>query len=313
MSVREPNDAIQFGIDDVGVAGLIQNADDDDVLVVAAAGNHCLEGEGLCPTDHSSANIYLSAPWGGVQSPLTSFEETPETMEFRVVVTDAHGVDGEGTFESLLGGAILLGAALACSDPSKPLDTSGPDPSQLVVWQEGDMVIGKTIYHGCGTWYPENAPGGDPILVDLHLARENTGTFPSESLAHSPPPTPEHIARVEDAGGTIIRTFNVHIVRALMPRETIGTPSTLWFYTQRVRAVVRADRFDVGVTVVYRGAIDDATNRFRELRGVVDREWPQAGTFTGVLPDTKIPALRESEEVRYVGVGGITCLAAVGQ
>lgn len=196
----------------------------------------------------------------------------------------------------------LLGSLLvACSEaPTGTEDTSGPDPVELIAWQDGDLVTGKVIYHGCGTWYPENVPGGDPVLVDLHFGPEIGG--------HSPPATDEQVASVTAAGATPVHRFDLPIVRAWVPRELIGEPLLLWYGLTHVRAVVQQDRFDVDVVVSYTGDIAPVTAEFEALEGVVVREWPQVGTFDGVIPDGRIEELRDLSAVRRLTAPSIKCL-----
>lgn len=198
---------------------------------------------------------------------------------------------------------LLLLPAAACSED--PTGADAPDPQDLIAWQQGEMVVGKVILH-CGEWFPEYVPGGDPVLVDLlPLPYGGSGATPDHG-----PPTAEQIARVEEYGAEVVHAYNLLFIRARVPRSLIGDDSSpLWFWNPKVRVVVQEQRFDVFVTVVYEGDIEAVQQEFEALGGVVNDEWPQVGTFTGVISDTRIPELRQVDGVHALNVNSAPCLA----
>ena len=198
---------------------------------------------------------------------------------------------------------VVLVTASGCEEAST--DPSSVSPDLEVVFQEGGLVLGGIVYSWCDGWYTESIPPGDPILLDLYFP----GGQPAIPFSEVRAADTEAILA---AGGTILREFNVGVVRVEVPRGALaefGDQVGLSY----VRSIPDPSRFDVSVLVGYEGARRaEVLTRFEDLGGIIRSRWDHLNAFSGVIPDGSIPAFRDSNEaLTYIELPPIKCLDGV--
>ena len=203
--------------------------------------------------------------------------------------------------------AVLLLVVLGISGcGSGPTGSDPPDSeantteTDLIAFQHGDLVVGEVVF-ACNRWV-ESAPPDDPIVVDLFFGRES-GAEPNTG------PADADKAAVRSMKGKILYSFNVPAVRAELPRAAVQQ-----LYLQRIllshaQVVPRDDRFDLGVSIGFRGDGAALMQRFKELGGYIDNVYTSISMFQGYIPDAVLPELRARNDVQHVEEEKIGCLA----
>ena len=188
------------------------------------------------------------------------------------------------------------GSGPAGSEPTTP--KASKTETDLIAFQQGDLVVGEVVF-ACNRWL-ETAPSDDPIVVNFFFARES-------AMDPITGPTDAHKTAVRNAGGKILYSFHVPAVRAELPRAAVRE-LYLQYLLSHAQAVPRHDRFDLGVSVGFRGDGSALMQRFEELGGYIDNVYTTIPAFHGFISDAALPELRAHDEVLYLEDEGIGCL-----
>lgn len=189
------------------------------------------------------------------------------------------------------------GPSSSVNQPAAGSSGDGESIPPTIAFQEGDVVVGRAVYFPCpaplGGWRMDWLPAGDPVTLDLYFIRQSADVaFPTWSL--------DDLRDVSDAGGAVLRRFNMGVIRARLDRAAVAR-----LHPHSARIVPMPDRYDVQVSV---GSDQPAVReRFEQLGGVITRVSENVGAFHGVVPDDAIPDLRTMPSVRYIhhrGEGG---------
>lgn len=168
----------------------------------------------------------------------------------------------------------------------------------LVAYQNGNLVLGRVVRGPCppprGAWIMDFLPSGQPMTLDLYYWNHS----PSDSF---PDLTQANLREVQRSRVRILRAFNMGVIRVSANRRQL-----LWLAPDMALAVPRLDRFEVEVSVGYEDS--SVVDYFEELGGAITYEFPTIDAFTGVLPDDRIPELRDHQAVEYVEHSTLGCV-----
>lgn len=181
----------------------------------------------------------------------------------------------------LLPAAVALLATVACQE------SLGPDRGD-----PAEYAFSTAVSFACGSWFPSQ-PATSLGLFDVELAR-NDGDLDDG-------PSRNQLRSIVRSGGTVIHSFHVDMVRAILPLAAVPALGA-----SRVRGVTAPHDLTVRVFVGFHGAIDGSA--ILDLGGVIASMFGQ--TVVAVLPDAAIPVLRRRPSIRYVEQVGSGCLLA---
>jgi hypothetical protein len=192
----------------------------------------------------------------------------------------------------------LPAAILGFCTCSAELTGSDDAADELVAVRHGDLVLGTVVF-ACGDWV-KGAPTTVKVL-DLFFGRRSA----AESNTG---PTATQLAAVRNAGGEIVHEYAVMAVRAVIPRGGVVRLAQQ-ISLNHARAVPNPNRFDLGVTVGYRGDGLELRQQFEKLSGHVDDVLlNNLPAFHGIISDSAIPLLQQRSDVRYVQHDQVGCL-----
>lgn len=180
--------------------------------------------------------------------------------------------------------AALVFAAAACSGFLGP---DRGDPAQF--------AFADSVRFGCGYWFP-SPPDTEFGLFDIPGGL--TGPGEPEALARQ-----RLLDDVLGAGGTIVRRYNLLMVRAILP---ISSVSQLQFFTLHGVVQRELSRTTFRVFVGFRDGI--APSAIESRGGSILQVYDALDMVLAIFPDGEVPALRRDPRVLFVEHAlGIDC------
>ncbi|MBX3146441.1 MAG: hypothetical protein KF785_06680 [Gemmatimonadales bacterium] len=188
-----------------------------------------------------------------------------------------------------------FGLILAISAASGCSDYLGPDRGN-----PADYAFAQPyLYSSCHrTDAVPTLPNGLSLgLFDVLLIRND------ESDAHGAPRSDE-VRRIVQAGGTVVHSFNLPLVRAILPAAALPTLRNVV-----IHGVTEPHQLDTRVIVGFHTTIvpDAVTGR----GGTILQAYASFPAVHAIVPDAAIASLRKDNRVQYVESAlGIGCLEA---
>lgn len=174
--------------------------------------------------------------------------------------------------------AVCTAAVFACSEYLGP---ERGDPADYVI---------DGVEYSCDLWSPEE-PEVEYGLFDVLWPRGDVNDSHDE-------PSASQRQTILDAGGTIVHTFNVPMIRAILPVAAI--PEAFWGPIS-VTGVPDADEFPVAVFVgFYASDLSDIASVIESFDGVVHSVSAFTRAASATVPDESIPGLRDHPLTAYV-------------
>lgn len=175
------------------------------------------------------------------------------------------------------------------------------------------LILAISAASGCGDYLgPDRGNPADyaftqPYLYPLCSRTPEVPTLPNglslglfdvllfrndERDAHAAPRSDE-IRRIVQAGGTVVHTFNIPLVRTILPATALPTLSNVM-----IHGVTEPHRLDTRVFVGFHTTIvpDIVTGH----GGTILQAYSSFPAVHAIVPDAAIPNLRKDSRVRYV-------------
>jgi hypothetical protein len=174
-------------------------------------------------------------------------------------------------------GATGLSLALLSTACSDFLGPDRGDPAQY--------AFTDSVFYACGSWHPA-PPTSQLGLFDIPSGPASEAESFDEAKRRL-------IDRVLEANGTIVRRYNVVMVRAILPVNAIPG-----LQVSTVYGVVELNGDVVKVFVGFHGAIERSAIEARG--GTVLQEYGAFGIVLAMISDHQVPALLRDLRVSFV-------------